>query len=115
MELSAAVFADYPGCSERQGQDWVKWAQDNLVDYLFPMNYTNSLRTAVARALCHMALVRDSVPVWEGLGKSSSASQLSTDDLSNQVRATLQAGASGIVLFQYPSITDEDIEMLQNL
>jgi uncharacterized lipoprotein YddW (UPF0748 family) len=115
MELSAAVFTDYPACRQIQGQDWVEWGREGLVDYLFPMNYTNSLDCVRARANCHSALVGDAAPFWEGLGKRSSASRLSTDDLEAQIRASFDAGASGIVIFQYPALTDEDLSMLEGL
>ncbi|MFP4028170.1 MAG: glycoside hydrolase family 10 protein [Candidatus Brocadiia bacterium] len=115
LELSAAVFADYPRCSESQGQDWVDWTRQGLVDYIFPMNYTNSLRMAEARAVCHKTLVGNQVPLWEGLGKASSCSALSTADLELQVDKCLDAGANGIVLFSYPAVTDEDIQMLNSV
>lgn len=115
MELSAAVFAGYPDCIAGQGQDWVEWAEEGLVDFLFPMNYTNSLRAAVARTVSHVALVRDRVPVWEGLGKASSASGLTTEALTAQVRGTLRAGAKGVVLFHYRAVTEEDIKAISAL
>lgn len=115
MELSAAVFPGYPDCIYAQAQDWAEWAHEGLVDFLFPMNYTNSVRIARGRAVSHTALVKGKVPVWEGLGKSSSASQLSTEMLRRQVEVCLQAGAEGIVLFSYPAVTDEDIEVLKPL
>ncbi len=113
VELSAAVFGGYPDSIGGQGQDWVKWAELGLVDYLFPMNYTNSIRVAVSRTISHVALVSGRVPVWEGLGKLSSASQLSTDALAAQIRGVLGARADGIVLFHYRAVTDEDIAAIR--
>lgn len=112
MDVSAAVFAGYPDSIRSQAQDWVEWAEEGIVDYLFPMNYTNSLRVAVTRTISHIALVGTRVPVWEGLGKSSSASGLTTDALMQQVEGVLDAGADGIVLFSYAGIEDEDIEAI---
>jgi uncharacterized lipoprotein YddW (UPF0748 family) len=115
LEVSAAVFAGYPDCLRAQAQDWVQWAQEGIVDFLFPMNYTNSLRVAVTRTVTHVALVGGKVPVWEGLGRSSSASQLTTETLLGQVQGVLDAGAQGIVLFHYRSIADDDVKAIGRL
>ena len=115
LELSAAVFAGYPDCIRSQAQDWVAWAEEGLVDFLFPMTYTNSLRVAVARTVSHVALVGGRVPVWAGLGKASSASQLTTEALAAQVAGVLGAGAQGVVLFHYRAVGEEDVEALRSL
>ena len=115
LELSAAVFAGYPDSRRTQGQDWIEWAEKGLVDYLLPMNYTNSTRWAAARTISHAALIGGKAPLWEGLGKSSSASQLTTEVLTEQVKAVLAAGAQGIVLFSDPAVTEADIQAVQQL
>jgi len=111
LELSAAVFANYPDCREQQGQDWLQWVEEGLVDFVFPMNYTNSLRMCLTRTVAHAALVNRRAPLWEGL--RSSASQLTPADLERQARGALEAGATGIVLFSYPALTDEDFAVLR--
>ncbi len=115
MELSAAVFRDYPECIRFQAQDWAGWAEEGIVDYLFEMNYTNSIRLAVLRTLAHVAQVKGKVPLWQGLGKRSSMSVLSTEVLKKQVRGVLEAGADGIVIFTYPALTPEDLAFLRQL
>jgi uncharacterized lipoprotein YddW (UPF0748 family) len=115
MELSAAVFAHYPACVRTQGQDWVRWAEEGRVDYLFPMNYTNSTRDAVALTVTHAALIKGRVPLWEGLGRDSSDSLLSADGLEKQARAVLAAGADGVVVFKYKSLTSEDLAVFRQL
>ncbi len=116
LELSAAVYAgEYPDSYCSQAQDWVEWAEKRMVDYLFMMNYTNSTRRAVMRTISHAAWIGDTVAFWEGLGKHSSTSRLSTEMLTQQIRAVLDAGARGIVLFHDGAVTDEDIEAIHSL
>ena len=115
IELSAAVFADYPGCRHSNGQDWVAWAERGIVDFLFPMNYTNSTWDARMRTRCHGALVGGRVPLWEGLGKRSSASELSTQVMVEQITACLEEGCQGIVLFSYPALLDKDFEAVARI
>lgn len=115
LELSAAVFANYPDCREQQAQDWVQWIEEGLLDYVFPMNYTGSARMAAMRTLTHAALVGGRAPLWEGLSKQSGASRLGPEALTEQTRQCLAAGAEGIVVFSYPALTDEDFAAVQAL
>jgi uncharacterized lipoprotein YddW (UPF0748 family) len=115
IELSAAVFADIPSCRNSNGQDWAKWAEKDLVDLMIPMNYDNSVRNVRLRTRQHVAAVKDRCPVWEGLGKASSASQLTTEVLVEQIAAAEQEGATGVVLFHYPALGDEDLAALKAL
>lgn len=114
-ELSAAVFPDYPGCFVSVGQDWADWSERSLVDLLLPMNYTASLEVARRRTEAHVAIVRDRVPLWEGLGKSSHASYLPTARLVDQCQAAVEAGAQGVCLFSHGAVLDEDLEALKDL
>jgi uncharacterized lipoprotein YddW (UPF0748 family) len=115
LELSAAAFPDVPACITQQGQDWPLWAEQRLVDFMFPMNYTASLRAAATRTVCHAALVAGRVPMWEGLCKASSQARVSPARLEAQIRAVLDVGAQGIVLFSYASLTEADYEVVRRL
>lgn len=115
IELSAAVFADIPACRNSNGQDWVKWAEKELVDFMFPMNYDNSTRNVKLRTRQHVTLVKDHCPVWEGLGKASSASQLTTELMVKQIHAVKQEGAEGVVIFHYPALSDEDLATIKKI
>lgn len=112
LELSAAVFADLPSCRNGNGQDWANWTEKGekgLVDFIFPMNYDNSTRNVGLRTRQHLALISNRCPVWEGLGKASSNSQLTTEVMVEQIRVVEQEGAAGVVLFHYPALSDADL------
>ncbi len=115
IELSAAVFPDVPVCIIHQGQDWPLWAEEKLVDFLFPMNYTPSTRAAATRTQCHLALAAGHVPIWEGLCRRSSQAMLDAPALERQMRAVLETGAEGICLFSYPALDDEDMALIRGL
>lgn len=114
-ELSAAVFMDYPECLVNQGQDWADWGERGLIDYLFPMTYTNSVLMVKRRTRNHVAQIRGGCHLWEGLGKRSSRSTLSTEALVEQTKAAIGEGAGGIVIFAYSSLTDEDLSALSRM
>jgi len=115
IELSAAVFADLPSCRNSNGQDWGEWAEKRLVDFMFPMNYDNSTRNVKLRTRQHVALISNRCPVWEGLGKASSNSQLTTEVMVEQIRAAKEEDAEGVVLFHYPALSDEDLLAIKGL
>jgi uncharacterized lipoprotein YddW (UPF0748 family) len=114
-ELSAAVFMEYPECIVYEGQDWGDWGEKGLVDYMFPMTYTNSTLMVSRRTRNHIAQVKEGCHMWEGLGKRSSRSTLSTEALVEQARAAGEEEAEGIVIFSYSSLTDEDLAALSAL
>jgi len=115
IELSAAVFSHYPDCVRTQAQDWVLWAEEGIIDFLFPMNYTSSTRIAEKLTLAHVALVQGRVSLWEGLDKAGFAAELNPEKLTEEAKAVLSAGAQGVVIFDYPSMTDEDIAAIKRL
>lgn len=114
-ELSAAVFMEYPESIIYEGQDWVDWAERKLIDYVFPMTYTNSTIMVKRRTRNHLAQVKNSCPVWEGLGKKSSHSELNSQTLIEQTRICEEEGAEGIVVFSYAALTDKDLSVLSRL
>jgi uncharacterized lipoprotein YddW (UPF0748 family) len=112
--ISAGVFADYPECIETVGQDWEDWGRRDLVDVMMPMNYTPSASIAAKRTRNHVHALGGSVPLWEGLLLRDATT---TAELVAQVEAVLEAGASGIVIFEYSgrfgrALSDEDIHAL---
>ena len=115
LEVSAAVFTEYPAGIASNGQDWEEWAKRGLVDYIFTMNYTNIAELAAKYTRNHIAILQGACPVWEGLGKESSGSSLTTPMLVEQIKAVLREGANGIVIFAYSALTDEDIEAIRSL
>jgi uncharacterized lipoprotein YddW (UPF0748 family) len=116
LELSAAVFSGYPECIQPQAQDWVRWAEEELVDVLMPMNYTQATRIAVMRTKAHMAQVAGKVPVWEGIcRRAGNFSNLNPDELRDQMESVLAEGPQGLVIFSYGSLTPEDLAVCKEL
>ncbi len=111
-ELSAAVFASYPTCYGGQGQDWWKWAQEGIVDYMFPMNYSPSTTHVASITLSHLAMVQKPVVLWEGLKYHKWDT---TEHYMEVVKSAVDAGAEGIVIFQYSGLKEQDWAALAKL
>ena len=45
IEISAAVFKNYKLVRENNGQDWETWCREGWLDFVCPMDYTDSLAT----------------------------------------------------------------------
>lgn len=111
-ELSAAVFHYYPGGLLDIGQDWEQWIREELVDYLFPMNYSRS--TAIAAKwtrnnLATHAAAGGRCHLWEGILRPVS---MSAERFRQHVNGVLATGVEGIVIFEYPYLTDDDLKLL---
>jgi uncharacterized lipoprotein YddW (UPF0748 family) len=98
--LTAAVKPDARDALAERLQDWQDWAARGLLDAVCPMAYTPDLgrfRLAVqgaARAAAPQAL-------WAGIG----AYRLDSAETVSHIRAARAAGARGIALFSYDSLS----------
>jgi len=101
IKISAAVFQNYPSCSSSVGQDWVSWIEKGYLDFVCPMDYTNSLSTFQTLVTTQMGYVAGRAPVYPGIGTSSSQSGLTPDRAIAQMLVARQLGAEGFVLFVY--------------
>jgi uncharacterized lipoprotein YddW (UPF0748 family) len=111
-ELSAAVFAHYPTCYGGQGQDWWKWAQEGIIDCLYPMNYSPSPTHVTSITLSHIAMIKKPVVLWEGLKFHKWDSR---EHYMEVVKSAVDTGIEGIVLFEYNGPKDDTWEELAKL
>jgi len=113
VALSAAVFKNYPYCYIQNGQDWVDWALKKYVDFLCPMTYEYNPTVVRYTARNHRAAVGKDAVLYEGLGKASSQSRLTPEDVEEQARIYVEEGANGLTVFAYGAMTEEDFKRLQ--
>jgi len=103
--VSAAVFSNFPIAYFDQGQDWVTWAHQGIVDYLFPMTYIALPEVVKWWTECYVAMVKGAVPVWPGLCYFQDC--LSVETMTEQIASAKQAGADGVVIFEYTGMSEE--------
>jgi uncharacterized lipoprotein YddW (UPF0748 family) len=107
--ISAAVYPEYPGCVNSIGQDWGRWLKEDLVDFVCPMDYTvnnGAFKNLVQRQL---ALPNAGRRVMPGLGVTAMESQLTPDQVIEQIRQTREAGAGGFILFDLNRTLEKDV------
>jgi len=115
IALSAAVSAQIISWLFSNAQDWARWVETGLLDFLFPMDYDNFTRRVALKICQNLALVGGKCAVWDGLGKKSGNSELTTEALIEQIRTVKGAGAQGAVIFNYKALTDEDLAAIRSL
>jgi uncharacterized lipoprotein YddW (UPF0748 family) len=109
IKISAAVFGSYPSCARSIAQNWVLWAKEGYVDFLCPMDYTNNDKAFAALVKNQVRLVEGRVPLYPGIGATSSHSTLPAEQVLNQIRLARQEGAAGFTIFNLTAETAEKI------
>jgi uncharacterized lipoprotein YddW (UPF0748 family) len=105
--LTAAVKPDAREAFETRLQDWQDWAGRGLLDAVCPMAYTDNLSRfshvvqGAARAATPQAL-------WAGIG----AYRLNPSETISHIHAARAAGAHGIALFSYDSLSGSELKTI---
>jgi len=109
LKISADVFSELADARRSKFQNWAEWAQNQWVDFLCPMAYSTdvgAVRNNVARM---REIVPPALPIFVGLAPYLG---LSGDALLDQIEATQQEGADGVVLFSLSQISDDMMHLL---
>lgn len=109
LKISAAVFGSYPSCRESVGQDWPEWIKAGLLDFVCPMDYTESDETFGSLVENQMQLVAGRIPVYPGIGATASRSSLSADRVVGQIYHARRLGAAGFTIFNFSQDVAEAI------
>ena len=109
VRLSVAVYPEYPACINSIGQDWGRWLKEDLVDFVCPMDYTAD--NAAFKNMVQRQLALDNIGrrVFPGLGVTAAESQLTPDQVIEQIRQVRAAGAGGFVLFDLNRTLEKNV------
>ena len=107
--LTTAVYAKYPRCIETVGQDWVKWLNFDLVDYVVPMDYTESTSQFESFLRQHAAPSKNARRTIAGIGVTASESKLSAVQVVEQIRLVRKYGLAGQSLFDLDTTLEQRI------
>jgi hypothetical protein len=116
MRLTVAVRIHYFNRALMEGQDWVQWCEEGLVDTISPMNYSTDPRVVEHLCVASQRLLRNArVEVLEGLGRRSSAGENTPEQLLAQARRVVELGAGGVALFHLGVLEEEDYRLWEAL
>jgi uncharacterized lipoprotein YddW (UPF0748 family) len=105
LKISAAVFSAYPSCRESVGQDWVAWVRAGYLDFLCPMDYTDSDLSFAGLVENQLRLIERRIPLYPGIGATASSSTLGADRVAGQIYHARRLGANGFTVFNYQEST----------
>ena len=109
LKLSAAVFRKYPLFRIYKAQDWPVWVKAGQIDFVCPMNYTNSNEDFTEMVRDQVRIIDGRIPLYSGIGVKSSKSELTAEQVLEQIRISRSLGADGFVLFSFNDKTAETI------
>lgn len=117
LRLTMSARADFFGAAVLEGQDWVRWAREGLVDVVFTMNYSTDLEAHGRNVQQHAGLMQtqDKAAHYDGIGRSSSMGENSMDQVLQLARDALDAGVDGVSIFHYNAMDDQDFARLKEL
>ena len=107
--LTAAVYGKYPRCIDTVGQDWVKWLNFDLVDYVVPMDYTESVSQFESFMRQHAAPSKNARRTIAGIGVTASESKLNAQQVVEQIRLARKYGLAGQSLFDLDAVLEQRI------
>ena len=114
ISLSVDVFPGREAAKIEIAQDWGRWAEEGIVDALFPMIYTNNLgvfREAVKDAV---TTANGRCLVFPSIGVKSSHNTNTPEGVAESVRISREEGADGVYFFSGYSLKDEFITELKS-
>ena len=106
-KLTAAVYGKYPACIASVGQDWPKWIDFDIVDFVVPMDYTASLPKFRELLASQMSPSTHAKRTVVGIGVTANESKLAPAEVAEQIRLVRKAGFAGQALFDL----DETLEL----
>jgi uncharacterized lipoprotein YddW (UPF0748 family) len=106
MKVSAAVFSNWPQCREEVGQDWGAWVQQGYLDFVCPMDYTDSDAEFRTRVQIQRDTVAGRIPFYPGVG--ASAPGLPLGQVIDQIQIARAEGADGFIIFEYQGAVAAD-------
>lgn len=107
--LTTAVYGKYPQCVTTVGQNWESWIDANLVDYVVPMDYTESTTTLnelLSQQSMSKAHARRTIV---GLGITANESRLDARQVIEQINLTRRYGFAGNALFDLDTTLEKQI------
>ena len=107
--LTTAVLGKYPSCIPAVGQDWDSWLSGNLVDYVVPMDYTESLERFESFAKQHATSASHARRTIAGVGVTPNESRLDARAVIDQIKVSRKYGLAGNALFDLDTTLEKQI------
>ena len=108
IRISAAVFNNWPIHRDSIGQDWKLWCESGWLDFVCPMDYTDS-NSHFQRMIRQQLDWVGSVPCYPGIGLSTWSDPTDIVKLIEQINITRRLNTGGFTVFNYGQTEANDI------
>lgn len=112
LEFSIAARADYFGSALVEGQDWLSWGRQGLVDSICPMNYKLTREEHRDILALQLQILQGAVPVYSGIGRKWSGGEITAAEMVRQAEDAFDLGAAGVCLFHFNALGEADFSAL---
>jgi uncharacterized lipoprotein YddW (UPF0748 family) len=114
VKLSAAVYGAAAPDGGNIAQFWPDWLKAGTVDFLVPMNYTESPAEFASLVRTQVAYPGAAGRIIPGIGVTADESRLDPAQVARQIALARQAGCPGFVLFDLTgTLRDETLPALR--
>ncbi len=107
--LTAAVLGKYPACVASVGQDWERWLDLNLVDYVVPMDYSEDMAKFESFLAQHAVPAKNARRIIAGLGVTANESRLDAKGVIDQIRLVRKHNLAGVSLFDLDTYLEKSV------
>jgi uncharacterized lipoprotein YddW (UPF0748 family) len=108
--VTAAVTPDFSEAYTLRMQDWRTWIETGILDAICPMAYTTDA-SLFAQQIARAREMAGARGVWAGIG----AWRLTPAQTVQHIELARKAGAAGLVLFSYDSLTQARADYLDRV
>ncbi len=108
IQISAAVFNNWPSNRDEIGQDWSMWCEQGWLDFVCPMDYTAS-NPQFERYVRRQVNWTHGVPLRPGIGASATGIRMAADQVIDQILTTRAHNTGGFMIFNLGAPEDQNI------
>ena len=113
VKISAAVFQNAETAPSNVGQDWPTWCQENLLDFVCPMDYEESPALFTGKLVPQKRLA-GKVPIYPGIGLSTWRNDgRDAVRLARQILAVRELGLDGFTVFNFDRRAEKVLPLLR--
>ena len=114
VEISIAARPDPISARDDDGQDWPEWCRKGWIDFLCPMDYSDTAAAYVGKFKMQMPLVQG-VPLLPGMGFTHFPEDgEEARRYAEQIAAVRKAGLPGFTFYSYTARSMRFLEQLSN-
>lgn len=112
IEISAAVFSRWASDRDSVGQDWKMWCERGWLDFICPMNYTDSNYSFQSMVAMQKEL-NGRVRLYPGIGLSCWRRVNDSVKLTRQIEIVREQGLAGYTVFNFDTRAEEALPYLR--